>query len=493
MRLVRPATAALLAVPLAGCLVTIDRDKIPGSGDAPPPCLDDDPANTVVCPGESIQAAVDANTTDTEFTIKAGVHRLQTVVPKGGNVFNGEDGAVLSGAIVLTQFQKDGALWFVDGQTQGGTEGEGACYTGTGNEAGLFKNWPRCRYLEDLYFDDVPLRHVASLSEVSSGTWFFDYVADRIYFADDPSGHKVETSVAPGAFHGVTVGGDHVTIRGLIIEKYASEGAIHFTNHEGWLIENNEIRLNHGGAVVTATEPSTIIRGNHLHNNGSGVEMFEPRAATVENNEIAYNANTDGWPGYTAVYRMGMHVIGSTDLIVRLNHVHDNGGHGIRLTGGNANYAVTQNTVERNQYHGVMLHTSCGGEASANEVHNNGLGGITLDRTEGAELFSNKLSGNGSGFFGANHSWATPYQIVLYETAGTPCTPIANVSIHDNTFVIGNAVGAVDVAVTTGFVFATNTYDLKAASATPFRIADALKTELEWQAAGYDPDGVFLR
>ena len=52
---------------------------------------------TVINPGDSIQSAVDANPEGTTFTIKAGVHRRQTVRPKAGMSFIGEPGAILDG------------------------------------------------------------------------------------------------------------------------------------------------------------------------------------------------------------------------------------------------------------------------------------------------------------------------------------------------------------------------------------------------------------
>ena len=54
-------------------------------------------SGVAVFPGESIQAAVDKHPAGTTFVIKAGVHKRQSVVPKPGNTFVGESGAVLSG------------------------------------------------------------------------------------------------------------------------------------------------------------------------------------------------------------------------------------------------------------------------------------------------------------------------------------------------------------------------------------------------------------
>jgi parallel beta-helix repeat protein len=48
-------------------------------------------------PGESIQAAVNAAPAGATFLIKAGPHLNQSVVPKAGNVFLGEPGAILDG------------------------------------------------------------------------------------------------------------------------------------------------------------------------------------------------------------------------------------------------------------------------------------------------------------------------------------------------------------------------------------------------------------
>jgi len=51
----------------------------------------------VVYPGDNIQTMVDAHAANTQFLIKAGTHRRQSIVPKSGDVFIGELGAILDG------------------------------------------------------------------------------------------------------------------------------------------------------------------------------------------------------------------------------------------------------------------------------------------------------------------------------------------------------------------------------------------------------------
>lgn len=54
-------------------------------------------SGTIITVGQSIQAAVNAHPEGTTFTIKAGVHKRQSIKPKSGMTFIGEPGAVLDG------------------------------------------------------------------------------------------------------------------------------------------------------------------------------------------------------------------------------------------------------------------------------------------------------------------------------------------------------------------------------------------------------------
>src|SRR5258707_12181568 len=60
-----------------------------------------------VSPAQQIQRIVDAEREGAVFCLKAGVHRLQEVVPKNGQSFHGEDGTVLSGARLVDSFERE--------------------------------------------------------------------------------------------------------------------------------------------------------------------------------------------------------------------------------------------------------------------------------------------------------------------------------------------------------------------------------------------------
>jgi hypothetical protein len=183
-----------------------------------------------ILPGDDIQARVNRAAPGTTFLLKPGMHRMPSIVPRHGDTFAGEAGTVLSGARPVTALSRSGSYWVATALQVRRAMGEAPCRSGC----------PRCNYPEDLFLDDVPLLHVAKLSDLGPGKWHFDYEANQIYLWDDPTGRNVELSVTPKAFSGTAT---NVTIRNLIIEKYANptqQATVELGT--GWVIEDSEIR-----------------------------------------------------------------------------------------------------------------------------------------------------------------------------------------------------------------------------------------------------------
>jgi len=64
-----------------------------------------------VKPGTDIQALIEASPPGTTYLIQPGVHRLQSIQPRDGDIFEGAPGAILNGAQVLDHFHREGSLW----------------------------------------------------------------------------------------------------------------------------------------------------------------------------------------------------------------------------------------------------------------------------------------------------------------------------------------------------------------------------------------------
>src|SRR5262245_47706454 len=174
----------------------------------------------VLGPENDIQTSVNNNPQDTTFYLKSGVYRLQSITAKSGNIFIGETGAVLNGAKVLSSFTRSGKYWTAPGQAQ-------VVPIDTTSGAGCMADSPRCLYAEELFFDDMRLKHVSSLSQVGPGKWFYDVANGAVYIGQEPAGHKVERSITKSAF--TSASGSKVTVKNLVVEKYAnasSSGAL---------------------------------------------------------------------------------------------------------------------------------------------------------------------------------------------------------------------------------------------------------------------------
>ena len=379
--------------------------------------------------GVDPRVVVGAYPAGTVFVFAAGVHRLVgPIVPRVGDVFVGEPGAVLSGARLLSSFEREGGLWVVAGQTQQGRR-IGECEPDS----------PRCAFPEDLFIDDVPLRHVASLADVVPGAWFFDYENDRIVFADDPSGRRVETSVARAAFASAA---DAVTIRDLVIEKFANParpgGAIQAvvtgapsSYGERWIIENNIVRLNHG-AGITAGHGAQI-RGNRVLWNGQmGLGGGWGHGTLVEGNEIAYN----NWAGFYQHWEAGGAKWAVSDgLVVRGNHAHHNRGNGLWTDINNINTLYEYNVSEYNARNGIFHEVSYRATIRYNTLQYNGIergheehryvdgAGVLVAHSPDVTVYGNVVKGNWNGIIGlqGNRGSGT---YGAYE--------VRNLSVYDN-------------------------------------------------------------
>src|SRR5262245_28304612 len=275
----------------------------------------------IIHPGDSIQQVVNANPPGTSFVLESGVYRMQSVVARSGDQFVGQPGAILSGARVLRQFSREGSYWVATGQTQenpryGSTPyGPEVCWDGSD---GKHPDSRGCIYPEDLFFDNHLLKHVTTLAAVGPGSWYFDYANDKIYFADDPSGHFVEIGVTSTAISG---NGTHgVVVRGLIIEKYANpaqRAAVEFRNANSVVIRDNEIRWCHGTGAAITTGSSGVISGNSIHDNGElGIGSYGSVDLLVVNNELARN----NYAGYRSEWEAGGAKFSrTTGLVVRSN------------------------------------------------------------------------------------------------------------------------------------------------------------------------------
>ena len=387
------------------------------------------PADAIILhAGDNVSAIVNAAPAGATLFFEPGVYRGVTVTPKDGQTFLGAEGAVLNGSAVLTGFTQQGNLWVIGGQTQ---QGERQA-TDEGVPGAM-----RAGYPETVFVDDKPLKPVDALSKVVSGTFYFDYNADKIYIADNPAGHKIEAGKLADAFHG---NAQNVTVQNFVVEKYDApiqHGAI--DGASSWTIENNEVRLNYG-LGISAHDNSKII-GNFVHDNGQMGLGGTGKNILVEGNEIARNGF---WSGIDVLFEGGGFKFALTDgLIVRGNYSHDNNGYGMWTDIDNIHTLYEDNVVVNNTGIGIAHEISYDAIIRNNVIMNNSgdkrgwLWGnqIQIQNSNHVEVYGNKIDmtgGNGIGLIQQDRG----------SGAYGPHTTTNN-SIHDNIIVSHDTTGII--------------------------------------------------
>lgn len=393
----------------------------------------DQPENAIVLnPGDNIQEAVRAGGEGAVFWLEAGVYRMQQIEPLEGQTILGASGAVLNGSRLLTEFTEVDGHWVAEGQTQQGVRHE------TDESA---EGAQRPGYPDAVYVNDQPLTPVDSLDQLRSGTYFFDYDADRIFLGDDPHGQTVEAAVSPFA---IASGANGVTVSGLTVEKYATptqEAAIS-GNGEGWVISNNEVRLNYG-VGINIGENGQIL-DNHVHDNGQMGLNAGGGGILIEGNEIASNGF---WSGIDVLWEGGGGKFTETDgLMVRNNYSHDNNGYGLWTDIDNVNTTYEGNRIEYNSAGGINHEISYSASIHDNSFVGNGGNGLTwlwgsaiqVQNSQNVEIFNNFIDassgGNGIGLIQQDRG----------EGAFGDYVTVNN-SVHDNTLILTSegGVGAV--------------------------------------------------
>lgn len=381
--------------------------------------------------GDDFGQIVAANPAGTHYIIRPGVHRGQQINAKPGDVVEGEPGAVVSGAQLLSQnWQEQDGLWVNSTPKPIIPFGGSGAYSDN-----LYFHSP-----QSVFVDDERLKRVASTALMTEPNhWYMDMATGHLYLRFNPEGRKVEITGLKAAFF--TDGGGS-TIRNLTVEKYATPmqtGAVNVIT--GGVCENCEVRFNYSYGI--RANGDFIVRNNFIHNNGQDGIGTSIGAGLIEHNEISYNSM---FPFRGSDFEQGgIKAASKNGLVVRRNYIHHNHGPGFWLDVNSENLQFVENIVEWNDWEGILLEISWGGEVKRNISRNNGQkfrgqgtgalwgGQICIQNASGFDIEDNfietpvQLEGRRVGFMGINQGHRGSGKYGLHN--------LHHLSIKNNTFV----------------------------------------------------------
>jgi len=410
-----------------------------------------DDTTVVVSPEDDLAALVDQSPAGTQFLLLPGVHRTGRSEPKDGMTFEGTEGTILNGSVFLEDFTPVDQTWETNGPRLN-MDGHGECVDG----------YQACSLRNDLFIDDAMLWRVDNRTEVAPGTWWSN--GNTIVIGDDPAGRKVEVSLTENAFRSDAA---DVTIRNMIIEKYATmaqRGAIQsevFPQRlgTGWLIENVEVKLNHGTGIRAGNQ--TTIRNAHVHHNGQqGITSDGGEGILVESSEIDHNnlrGFSWGWEAGGAKFKK------TVGLVVRDVISHHNLGPGLWTDIDNYDTTYENNVVYSNNAPGIFHEISFDAIIRNNEVYNNGFimgdwlwgAGILVAASSNVDVYDNVVTNNADGITGIQQRRESDGELRRLE----------NIRVYDNTITmwygqsgVAQDIGDASVFTDRNIVFGSNTY-----------------------------------
>lgn len=342
-----------------------------------------------VCPTDNLQNLVNQYGPNTTFVLQPGVHHDSVTTIKQGDTFTSPNGSITDGVIEdgaktlplsgmkWTQVTISGIQYWT---TAGGTPLPPDQSLSTKCET----DYPACYYPQDLYFTTsgtvVEYTHVITLAQVTHGTWFYDFTGqngpiNNIYVTDNPTAANttVELGAHSYAFQSGTA--TSVTIKGLIIEKYAPGIAAEAVQAQAadWVIEDNEAEFNSGAGIGGKPGSQGIqILNNSSHDNGQfGIAGGTLVNATISNNTL-FNNNTDH---VSAGFGAGGLKLGTAlSVLVSYNTVHDNQGNGLHADVMSDSVQFDHNTVYNHFGQGIRCEISDHCSITNNTIYNNGYG-----------------------------------------------------------------------------------------------------------------------
>ena len=348
-----------------------------------------------LAPGSDVARVVNNSPSGSTFVFKAGVFRMQSIIPKDGDSFSGQGQVILSGSAVLT-FRPDPSSrqrWMADAKSIGTFHGN--CQ----------KDYPLCGYTQDLFVDGNLQQPVVDIHDLRLGKWYFDRTSNIVYLSTPPAGHQITLSSIADAFHGSAT---NVRISNLIVEQYATpaqRGAIGGNRTgEKWTISDVEVRWNHGAGCDVG--PGSQIIHSRIHHNGQlGISASGADVSVLEN-EIAWN----NFAGFSTTWEAGgAKFWATTDLLVKSNDVHDNNGNGLWTDTDNVGALYENNIVKHNKGSGIAHEVSGRAIIRNNTVEDNGTdlpanwlwnGQIQVQNSSDVEVYGNNvivpaIGGNG--------------------------------------------------------------------------------------------------
>ena len=369
----------------------------------------------------SLQSILDGAPATGAVTVPACVHRESVVIDKPLLIV-ARPGAELRGSDVWTDWTRSGTTWVSSASVPEliTVRDAARCVAGTRG---------RCLRAEQVFVDGKPLDYAIG---VAPGSGQFTLDATRaVVLGDDPTGHLVEVTTRP---RWVTTASDGVTLRGLTLRHCGNDALTGGISNDGFIrftLDGCTLSDAHGAVIALRVGSKLRLHANDVARGGAtGILLENPGDGTIVDANAIHGCGADGFdPGFGAG---GVDVSRAHALVLQGNEVRDGVGFGIRVGVGSSEVTVSGNRVHDNTRAGVVFEVGNGATIDSNAVWENGwarpnggLGaGILVSSAAKADVHDNVVAWNAAGIV-----------VLSQQRADAPGIGTIGDAVHDNVVV----------------------------------------------------------
>jgi parallel beta-helix repeat protein len=363
----------------------------------------DNSAGTADAPYRTLNRAISRAASGATIVLRRGTYHESVIVPDNKRLTIQswpKEQVWLDGSETVTSWTPQGNVWVHEGWTAefdtSPTYTKGAPDSTEPGWSFVNASYPLAAYPDQLWLSGKPQRQVASLSQVTAGTFFHDRANNRLYMGSSPVDEVVAASTLQIALR---VRGAGTVIRGIGIGRYAPSVPDLATVR----LEVPNVTLEHVAVTDNSVTGIGIFSsGARLRNvlaarNGMlGItgsmsdDLVLERVVADGNNSERFNS---------APIAGGAKFHKSRGVTIRDSRFTNNLASGLWFDQSNYNMVVTGNEVSGNSHHGVFLEISAKGIVANNLITDNADWGLLISNTSDTQVWNNTFVDNGDGIW----------------------------------------------------------------------------------------------
>jgi hypothetical protein len=363
------------------------------------PSGSDGAAGTLAAPFATVQKALNTAPSGATIVLRGGTYHESLTVPGGKKLTvqsYPKEAVYLDGSSAVTNWAQSGSVWKATGWnhvfdssptfTRGAPDG-----TSSGWQF-VNPNYPMAAHPDQLWVGGTAMKQVASASQVTAGTFFYDTAAKTLVLGSNPSGKEVRASDLQKA---IVVGSAGFTLKGVGVRRYAPSvpdmGAV--TDYQGTgTFENVSFTDNATTGIALGGSGHTLRNVTVARNGLLGVQTNNSDNLTLDG-VLAAGNNAEHFN--TSPVSGGVKITRSRNITVENSAFVDNLSHGLWFDESVYNMTVVHNDSLRNAGNGIVVEISAKASIVDTVSSNNAMDGLKLnDIGGGVQVWNNTFTDN---------------------------------------------------------------------------------------------------